>query len=103
MGDTTPPTFSWTDLIGPGMALGGGMLRDKIQTGPAQAATKESARQFDIKTQREDQARNALMPVLAKNLGITSPMGGLGSSYAGAGYPAAQQSGGPSTLGKIGK
>ncbi len=89
--------YDWTDLIDPGLRLGGSIIGNTINAGPAKASVKENARQFDITKQRSDQARQMLMPTLRTNLGYGAggPQMGM-SSYQAYGAP---QGGGGGGLG----
>lgn len=96
--------FEWTDLITPGLTFGGSVLSSSINAGANKADTKESARQFDIRTQRADQARSALMPNLMANLGRKPSLGmmpGQGGYYGAYSPQMQQQGGGGSTLGTV--
>jgi len=98
--------FKWTDLIAPGMSLGGSLLGNKMQADSSKAGIKEEARQFDTRTARSDQARNMLMPAIQQHLGYAPQSAGpFGGGMTGTpSYVPEQKSGGGvmGTLGKIG-
>lgn len=98
--------FEWTDLIGPALGFGGSVASNAIQAGASKEGVKEQGREFDIKTQRADMARNQLMPNLQTALGQRPSLGMMPGAGGYGAYGAQPQQGGSklkSILGVAGK